>query len=73
MPSGDPCWTLETYITFALWIVGSLFTVVEVEDSSMAQSESDKGCESATIVPVGVLVELETEDWIGTLRYCFPP
>lgn len=30
----------------------------------MPQSESDKGCEPATIVPVGVLVELDTEDFL---------
>jgi hypothetical protein len=28
------------------------------------QRDSDLGCEPATIVPVGVLVELDTEDWL---------
>lgn len=31
---GDPCWTLKSYIDFALWMKGSAFTVgkADVED-----------------------------------------
>lgn len=34
MPWGDPCWTLKSYIDFALWMKGSAFTVgkADVED-----------------------------------------
>ncbi len=34
MPRGDPCWSLLSYINFALWTNGSTFTVGEVEDDS---------------------------------------
>lgn len=30
----------------------------------MPQSESDQGCESATPATEGILVELDTEDWL---------
>ncbi|ROL43770.1 hypothetical protein DPX16_4604 [Anabarilius grahami] len=33
MPRGDPCWTLVSYINFALWTSGSEFTVSEAKDS----------------------------------------
>ncbi|KAL0151939.1 hypothetical protein M9458_052746, partial [Cirrhinus mrigala] len=32
MPRGDPCWTLLSYINFALWTNGSTFTVGEAEE-----------------------------------------
>ncbi|KAL1254475.1 hypothetical protein QQF64_016704 [Cirrhinus molitorella] len=32
MLRGDPCRTLQSYINFALWIHGSLFTMAEVDD-----------------------------------------
>ncbi|KAL0160503.1 hypothetical protein M9458_044228, partial [Cirrhinus mrigala] len=32
MPRGDPCWTLQSYINFALWTNGSTFTVGEAEE-----------------------------------------
>ncbi len=31
MPWGDPCWTLKSYINFALWMKGSPFTVDEAD------------------------------------------
>ncbi|KAL0176876.1 hypothetical protein M9458_029206, partial [Cirrhinus mrigala] len=34
MPHGDPCWTLQSYINFALWTNGSTFTLGEVEDDT---------------------------------------
>ncbi|KAL0162265.1 hypothetical protein M9458_041661, partial [Cirrhinus mrigala] len=34
MPRGDPCWTLLSYINFALWMNGSTFTVGKAEEDS---------------------------------------
>ncbi|KAL1276437.1 hypothetical protein QQF64_036060 [Cirrhinus molitorella] len=34
MPLGDPCWTLQSYINFALWTGGSPFTVGKVDDGN---------------------------------------
>lgn len=34
MPCGERCWTLESYINFALWMNTSTFTVGETEDDS---------------------------------------
>ncbi|KAL0187276.1 hypothetical protein M9458_018946, partial [Cirrhinus mrigala] len=34
MPHGDPCWTLQSYINFALWTNGSTFTLGEAEEDS---------------------------------------
>ncbi|KAL0183553.1 hypothetical protein M9458_019249, partial [Cirrhinus mrigala] len=34
MPCGDPSWTLQSYINFALWTSGSTFTVGKVEEDS---------------------------------------
>lgn len=33
IPQGDPCWTLEKYINFTLWVNGPAFTMGEVEDN----------------------------------------
>ncbi|ROI62521.1 hypothetical protein DPX16_5194 [Anabarilius grahami] len=112
----DPCWTLESYINFALWMNGSVLTLDEAEDDSSLiqphltdvaqqdpehsppiplatemtileptdrelppaarsepvttvptnapelkpQHESDQGCEPATAVPEGILVETDS-------------
>ncbi|KAI2660973.1 hypothetical protein H4Q32_027566 [Labeo rohita] len=38
LPCGDPCWTLQSYVNFALWTNGSSFTVGEAdEDSNLVQ------------------------------------
>ncbi|KAL0165109.1 hypothetical protein M9458_040862, partial [Cirrhinus mrigala] len=34
MPRGDPCWTLQSYINFALWTNGSMFTLDEAEEDT---------------------------------------
>ncbi|KAL0166713.1 hypothetical protein M9458_038557 [Cirrhinus mrigala] len=34
MPRGDPCWTRQSYINFAFWTNGSMFTLGEAEEDS---------------------------------------
>ncbi|KAL0177683.1 hypothetical protein M9458_026577, partial [Cirrhinus mrigala] len=50
MPRADLCWSLKSYINFALWIAGSAFTVDEAESSPGSSHVSVTSPESSPIL-----------------------
>ncbi|KAL0181346.1 hypothetical protein M9458_023752, partial [Cirrhinus mrigala] len=50
MPRADPCWSLKSYINFALWIAGSAFTVDEAKSSLGSSHVSVTSPESSHIM-----------------------